>query len=165
MWICIQNSSRVRGISHCSGMPVPKAPWSAAACCRLGIATERGVTQHLVLALRVLLTRILTRRGATAWQPSALVQVPRRRQAAALQGASRIFIVSGCASGMSDCLENTQSETPLQRLRDRNDSIGRVITQTRGERRAGSSQTLPVGEGNRPAAQRNPCEKKSARWV
>ena len=33
-------------------------------------------------------------------------------------------------TGMSDCLENSQSEIPLPRLRDRNDSLGRVTTQT-----------------------------------
>jgi hypothetical protein len=31
--------------------------------------------------------------------------------------------------GISHCLENTQSEIPLRRLTDRNDSIGRPITQ------------------------------------
>ena len=31
---------------------------------------------------------------------------------------------------MTGCVENTQSEIPLRRLTDRNDSIGRVITQT-----------------------------------
>ena len=32
--------------------------------------------------------------------------------------------------GISHCVENTQSQIPLPRLRDRNDSVGRVITQT-----------------------------------
>ena len=32
--------------------------------------------------------------------------------------------------GIWHCLENTQSEIPLPRLRDRNDSVGRVTTQT-----------------------------------
>jgi len=31
-------------------------------------------------------------------------------------------------TSMSDCFENTQSEIPVPRLRDRNDCVGRVIT-------------------------------------
>jgi len=39
--------------------------------------------------------------------------------------------------GISHCLENTQTQIPLPRLRDRNDSLGRVITQTPRRRAKG----------------------------
>ena len=36
----------------------------------------------------------------------------------------------GGRRGISHCLENTQSQIPLPRLRDRNDSLDKVISQT-----------------------------------
>jgi len=39
------------------------------------------------------------------------------------------FLGARQPTSMSDCLENTQGEVPLPRLRDRNDSLNEVLTQ------------------------------------
>ena len=67
-------------------------------------------------------------------------------------------------TGMGDCLDNTQSEIPLPRLRDRNDRMCRVITQTRQGERATTSPPLHRCDGSptgKPSARGSPPEPAS----